>query len=68
MIPDFKGHHFVKDSKLGGPILGHHCDQCGLKASLRPDGWMDFHREDKGILVAVSGETMLADSPVPSCK
>src|ERR1700730_14467951 len=38
MIPNFKGHHFVEDSKPGEPPSGHHCDRCGLKASLRPDG------------------------------
>ena len=42
MIPDFKGHHFLEDSKPGEPPGLHHCDRCGLKASLRPDGSVFF--------------------------
>jgi hypothetical protein len=46
MIPDFKGHHFLEDSKPGEPPSTHHCDQCGLKVSLRPGGsaYFDFER------------------------
>ena len=42
MIPDFKGHHFVEDSKPGEPPSTHHCARCGMPAMLRPDGLIFF--------------------------
>jgi len=44
MIQDFKGHHFVEDTKPGEPPGLHHCDR-GLKAWLRPDGSVFFDIE-----------------------
>ena len=54
MIPDFKGHHFVEDSKPGEPEGPHHCDRCGLKASLRPDGSVLFDIERHGVFLKTS--------------
>ena len=42
MIPDFKGHHFFEDFKPGEPPSRHHCELCGVKAMLKPDGSVDF--------------------------
>ena len=51
MIPEFKGHHFVEDSKPGEPPSLHHCDRCGLKASMRPDGSVYFDIERNGVFL-----------------
>ena len=36
MIADFKGHHFVEDTKTNEAPSRHHCERCGMKAVLRP--------------------------------
>jgi hypothetical protein len=43
MIPDFKGHHFVEDFKPDEPPVEHHCERCGMKAELEPDGSIYFY-------------------------
>ena len=67
MIPDFKGHHFVEDTKANEPPSRHHCERCGMKAVLRPDGSTDFD-DGRGALVGIGGNVPLNTSPVPSCK
>ena len=68
MIPDFKGHHFVEDSKPGEPPSGHHCDRCGLKASLRPDGSVLFDIERRGVFLKTSPNLPFNTSRIPPCK
>jgi hypothetical protein len=67
MIPDFKGHHFVEDSKAGEPPKLHHCDRCGLKASLRPDGSIFFDIERNGVFLKTSTTLPYNTSRVPLC-
>jgi hypothetical protein len=67
MIPDFKGHHFVEDSKLGEWPIRHHCERCSMKAQLRADGSADF-RDKRGTLVGISGTVPMSASSIPSCK
>jgi hypothetical protein len=67
MIPDFKGHHFVEDSKAGEPPGLHHCDRCGLKASLRPDGSIFFDVERNGVFLKTSTTLPYNTSRVPLC-
>jgi hypothetical protein len=68
MIPDFKGHHFVEDSKLGEPPSLHHCERCGLKASMRPDGSIFFDIERNGVFLKTSNGAPFNSSRVPACK
>ena len=68
MIPDFKGHHFVEDSKLGEPPSLHHCERCGLKASLRPDGSVFFDIQRSGVFLKTSTAFRFNSSRVPACK
>lgn len=68
MIPAFKGHRFVEDSKLGEPPSGHHCDRCGLKASLRPDGSVFFEIKRHGVFLRTSNTAPFNPSRVPPCK
>ncbi len=68
MIPDFKGHHFVEDSKPGEPPSTHHCDRCGLKAALRPDGSVFFDTKGIGIFLKTSNAARFNSSRVPACK
>jgi hypothetical protein len=68
VIPDFKGHHFVEDSKPGEPPSGHHCDRCGLKASLRPDGSVFFDIERKGVFLKTITNAPFNTSRIPPCK
>ena len=67
MIPDFRGHHFLKDSKPNEPPSEHHCERCGMKALLRPDGSTDFE-DGSGALVEISARVPLNTSPVRPCK
>jgi hypothetical protein len=67
MIPEFKGHHFVEDSKPGEPPSSHHCDRCGLKGSLRPDGSVYFDIERRGIFLRTSNTLPFNTSRVPRC-
>ena len=68
MIPDFKGHHFAEDSMPGEPPGAHHCDRCGLKASLRPDGSVFFDIERNGVFLKTSNGAAFNSSRVPPCK
>lgn len=68
MIPDFKGHHFVEDSKIGEPPSVHHCDRCGLKASLRPDGSVYFDIQLTGVFLRTSNSSSFNTSRIPRCK
>ena len=68
MIRDFKGHHFVEDAKPGEPPSAHHCDRCGLKASLRPDGSILFDVERHGVFLKTSKSAPFNSSRIPSCK
>ena len=67
MLSDFKGHHFVEDSKSGEWPMRHHCERCELKAELRPDGSADF-RDGRGTLVGISGTHPMSASSIPPCK
>lgn len=67
MIPDFKGHHFVEDSKPGEWPIQHHCEGCSTKAELSADGSVDF-RNERGILVAISATVPMSAAPIPPCK
>jgi hypothetical protein len=67
MILDFKGHHFVEDSKPEEWPIRHHCERCSLKAELRPDGSADF-RDGRGTLVGISGTAPMSASSIPLCK
>jgi hypothetical protein len=66
MIPDFKGHHFVEDSKPGEFPLLHHCDRCGLKAVLTSDGSAEFH-DGTVSSVRLSSLVQLSISLTPTC-
>jgi len=68
MIAGFKGHHFVEDSKPGEPPGPHHCDRCGLKASMRPDGSVYFDLERSGVFLKTSNMVPFNSSRVPACK
>jgi hypothetical protein len=68
MIQDFKGHHFVEDSKQGEPPGPHHCDRCRLKASLRPDGSVFFDIQGNGVFLKTSTTAPFNTSRVPACK
>ena len=67
VIPDFKGHHFVEDTKPNEAPSRHHCERCGMKAVLRPDGSIDFLDASEAP-VAISGNAHLDTSPVAPCK
>ena len=67
MIPNFKGHHFVEDSKPGEPPSGHHCDRCGLKAALKPDGSTYFEVGRRRIFQKPSDRIPLNALPIPAC-
>ena len=67
MISDFKGHHFVEDSKPEEWPMRHHCESCSLKAELRADGSADF-RDERGALVGISGTRPMNESSIPPCK
>jgi hypothetical protein len=68
VIPDFKGHHFVEDSKPGEPPSLHHCDRCRLKASMRPDGSVYFDIERIGVFPRTSNSLPFNSSRIPDCK
>src|SRR5258708_672490 len=68
MMRDFKGHHFVEDSKHGEPPSTHHCDRCGLKAALRPDGSVFFDIERNGVFLRTDNDSPFKSSRVPPCK
>ena len=68
MIRDFKGHHFVEDSKPGEPPSTHHCDRCKLKAALRPDGSVFFDIERNGVFLSTSDNSPFSSSRIPTCK
>jgi hypothetical protein len=68
MIPAFKGHHFVEDFKLGEAPGPHHCDRCGLKASLRPDGSVFFDIGRNGVFLKTSNSAPFNTSRIPPCK
>jgi hypothetical protein len=67
MIPAFKGHHFVEDTKPNEPPSLHHCERCGMKAELRPDGSIDFLDASEAV-VGISSNADLDTSPVAPCK
>jgi hypothetical protein len=67
VIPDFKGHHFVEDSKASEWPIQHHCEGCSMKAELSADGSVDF-RDRRGTLVGISGTVPVSASPIPPCK
>jgi hypothetical protein len=56
MIPDFEDHHFVKDAKPNEAPSRHHCERCGMKAVLGPDGSIDFLDASEA-LVGISANT-----------
>jgi hypothetical protein len=62
MIADFKGHHFVEDSKPEEWPMRHHCERCSLNAELKPDGSTDF-RDERGTLVGISGIRPMSECP-----
>jgi len=66
MIPDFKGHHFVEDSKPNEPPAPHHCERCEMKATLNPDGSTEFD-DGSEVRISVSAGAPLNAAPVPSC-
>ena len=68
MIPDFKGRHFVEDCEQGEPPSLHHCERCGLKASLRPDGSVFFDIERNGVFLRTSNSVPFNTSRIPPCK
>jgi hypothetical protein len=68
MIPDFNGHHFLEDSKPGEPPSTHHCQLCGLKAALKPDGSVFFDLERRGIILQPSNTMIFKTSRIPRCK
>ena len=68
MIPDFKGHHFLEDTKPGDPPSWHHCERCGMKAVLRPDGSMYFDVDRDGVVIKIDESVTLNASVVPSCE
>jgi hypothetical protein len=61
VIPDFKGHHFVEDSKPGEPPSWHHCERCGMKALLRPNGstYFDIDGTVRGLARSYSRHRIL---------
>jgi hypothetical protein len=67
VIPDFRGHHFLEDSKPNEPPSEHHCERCGMKALLRPDGSTDFE-DGSGALVEINARIPLNTSPVRPSK
>ena len=67
MIPDFKGHHFVEEFKPGEPPSWHHCERCGVKAMLRPDGSTFFSVGQRGIFHKPEDRIPLNALPVPPC-
>jgi hypothetical protein len=67
MIPDFKGHHFVEDSKLNEFPIRHHCARCEMKAVSKPDGSTDFD-DGTGAPVGISGPVPLNIRLIPPCK
>jgi len=68
VIADFKGHHFVEDSEPGEPPSLHHCDRCGLKASLRPGGSVYFDIERTGVFLKTSNNAPFNTSRIPPCQ
>jgi hypothetical protein len=66
VIPDFKGHHFVEDSKPGEPPSFHHCERCGMKALLRPNGSAYFDVD--GTVLRTNPDVPLSASSIPNCK
>jgi hypothetical protein len=68
MISDFKGHHFVEDSKPGEPPSLHHCARCGLKASLRPDGSVFFDIQKTGVFLKTSNSLPFNTLRIQRCK
>jgi hypothetical protein len=68
-MPDFKGHHFTEDSRHSEPPGPHHCDRCGLKASLRPDGSVFFDIQGNGVFLKTSNiAPPFNTSRIPACK
>lgn len=66
VIADFKGHHFVEDWQPNEPPLRHHCERCGIKAVLQPDGSTDFV-DGSGAPVRIGAGVALSTSAVPGC-
>jgi hypothetical protein len=67
MIPDFKGHHFVEDSNTEGtPAWRFHCERCGVKATMTPDGSVEFIVE-KGVSVRLSSLVQVNINLTPAC-
>lgn len=67
LIKDFKGHHFVEDSKPGEPPGAHHFVRRGLQASLRADGSEYFDVERNGVFLKTSNGAPFNSSRVPAC-
>jgi hypothetical protein len=67
MIRDFKGHHFVEDAKPNEPPSRHHCERCGMKAVLQPDGSTQFD-DGTGAAITIAPQVPLNGTPVPACK
>jgi hypothetical protein len=66
MISDFKGHHFVEDTNPNEAPSRHHCERCGMKAVLRPDGSIDFLDASEA-LIGISGNADLDSLPIAPC-
>jgi hypothetical protein len=66
VIPDFKGHHFVEDSKQGEPPSWHHCERCGMKALLIPNGSTYYNID--GTVLRMNSDVPLSTSSIPDCK
>lgn len=67
MILTFKGHHFVEDTKTGEPPSGHHCEGCGMKAVLKPDGSAEFD-DGGGVPIRIEAEVVLKVSAMARCR
>ena len=67
MILTFKGHHFVEDTKPGEAPSGHHCQGCGMKAVLKPDGSAEFD-DGSGVPIRIEAEVVLKMSGMARCR
>jgi len=66
MIPDFKGHHFVETSEPNEFPIRHHCERCGMKGVLWPDGSAEFADGTKAV-VRLSSLTQVNIRLTPVC-
>ena len=67
MIPDFKSHHFIEDSRPNEFPIRHQCERCDMKAVSRPDGSTEFD-DGTGALIGIGGPVPLNIRIIPACK